>query len=124
DKLVYRHHTNPELAIGKKRIRFRITTRDWQLKLMARMKWLRQLPGWHWREAAFRDWYIGLLDRVSLIDDYEQALRVLKCAETVTGYREVRYPKMDAIRQQVEADLSDRRRAPVEMPDRRPVPTA
>ena len=36
---------------------------------------------------------------------YEQALRVLKCPESVTGYREVRYPKMDAARQFIEAEL-------------------
>ena len=47
------------------------------------MKWWRKLPGWHRREAAFRDWYIGLLDRVQLATtpDYEQAVRVLKCPE-------------------------------------------
>src|SRR6185437_717156 len=32
DKLVYRHHTNPEFNVGKRRIRVKITTRDWQLK--------------------------------------------------------------------------------------------
>jgi indolepyruvate ferredoxin oxidoreductase len=114
DKLVYKHHTNPEFHVFGRRIRFRITTRDWQLKIMSKMKWVRHLPAWHKREAAFRDWYIGLLDRVHLIDDYEQALRVLKSPETATGYREVRYPKMDEIRAKVEADLGDRRGAPIE----------
>ena len=37
--------------------------------------------------------------------EYARALRVLKSPEPVTGYREVRYPKMDAARQQVEAEL-------------------
>ena len=35
-----------------------------------------------------------------------QALRVLKCPEQVIGYREVRYPKQDAVRQQIEAELT------------------
>jgi indolepyruvate ferredoxin oxidoreductase len=107
DKLVYRHHTNPEFNIGKRRIRFKITTTDWQLKLVSRMKWWRKLPGWHRRETEFRDWYIGLLDRVTLDGDaaYERALRVLKAPEQVTGYREVRYPKQDWARQEVEAEL-------------------
>ena len=69
------------------------------------MKWWRKLPGWHQRETAFRDWYIGLLDRVNLTTDYDQALRVLKCPEEVTGYREVRYPKQDRVREAIEAEL-------------------
>lgn len=105
DRIVYRHHTNPEFNIGKWRFRLKITTRDWQLRIVRHMKWWRKLPGWHKREVSFRDWYINLLDRVHLIDDYEQALRVLKCPEEVTGYREIRYPKMDRVIQQVEADL-------------------
>jgi indolepyruvate ferredoxin oxidoreductase len=107
DRLVYRHHTSPEFHIGKHRIRFKITTSDWQLNLVRRMKWWRKLPGWHHREVAFRDWYIGLLDRIAPATPhgYEQALRVLKCPESVSGYREVRYPKMDAARTAVEAEL-------------------
>jgi indolepyruvate ferredoxin oxidoreductase len=107
DRLKYRHHTNPEFNIGKWRIRIRLTTTDWQLRLVRHMKWWRRLPGWHQREAAFRDWYIGLLDRVSLNTDesYEKAERILRCPEQVTGYREVRYPKMDAVRAAVESEL-------------------
>jgi indolepyruvate ferredoxin oxidoreductase len=108
DRIVYRHHTSPEFNIGKRRIRLQITTRDWHLQLVKHMKWWRKLPGWHVREAAFRDWYIGLLSRVSLANDanYEQALRVLSCPEQVSGYREVRYPKQDAVREAIEAELA------------------
>jgi indolepyruvate ferredoxin oxidoreductase len=107
DRLKYRHHTSPEINIGKWRIRLRLTTTDWQLKLVRHMKWWRKLPGWHKHEAAFRDWYIALLDRVSLNTDefYERAVRVLRCPEQVSGYREVRYPKMDAARAAVEGEL-------------------
>ena len=107
DRLKYRHHTNPEFNIGKWRIRIRLTTTDWQLRLVRHMKWWRKLPGWHQREAAFRDWYVGLLDRVSLNTDesYDKAVRILRCPESVTGYREVRYPKMDAVRAAVESEL-------------------
>jgi TPP-dependent indolepyruvate ferredoxin oxidoreductase alpha subunit/Pyruvate/2-oxoacid:ferredoxin oxidoreductase gamma subunit len=110
DKLIYRHHTSPEFPLpGGRRLRLRITTRDWQLKLMAQMTFLRKLPGWHRRETTFRDWYESLLSRVSLADPlrYEQALRVLKCPEQVSGYREVRYPKMDEVRRVVELDLAN-----------------
>ena len=68
---------------------------------------MRKLPGWHRRETEFRDWYAGLLDRVNLSHDagYALALRVLGCPEQVTGYREVRYPKQDQVRQQIESEL-------------------
>jgi indolepyruvate ferredoxin oxidoreductase len=85
----------------------KITTSDWQLNLVRHMKWWRKLPGWHTREVAFREWYVGLLNRVSLANDagYQQALRVLSCPQEVSGYREIRYPKMDAARAAVEAEL-------------------
>ncbi len=108
DKLVYKHHTSPEFNIGKYRLRLKITTRDWHLQIARRMKWWRKLPGWHKREVAFRDWYISLLDRVNLSNPtaYETALKVLKCPEEVSGYREVRYPKMDRTMMEIEAELT------------------
>ena len=117
DRLVYRHHTSPEFNIGKYRVRLKITTSDWQLYLVRHMKWWRKLPGWHRRETAFRDWYIALLDRLNLSTDagYEQAVRVLRSIEPVTGYREIRYPKMDAARDAIEAELKQ----PIVAPDER-----
>jgi indolepyruvate ferredoxin oxidoreductase len=108
DRLVYRHHTKPEFNIGKRRIRFNITTTDWMLQIVRRMKWWRRIPGWHKREVSFRDWYIGLLDRIDLSNDagYRQALAVLRCYDDVSGFREVRYPKMDRVRQKIEDELS------------------
>jgi indolepyruvate ferredoxin oxidoreductase len=107
DRLVYRHHTSPEFNIGKYRVRLKLNTTDWQLKLVRHMKWWRKLPGWHRREIAFRDWYIGLLDRLtfSTAAGYEQALRVLRSPDQVTGFREVRYPKMDLAVREVEQEV-------------------
>ena len=48
---------------------------------------------------------MGLITRVNLTTDYEKALRVLSCPEEVTGYREVRYPKQDRVREWVEAEI-------------------
>ncbi len=108
DRLVYRHHTSPEFNIGKYRLRFKITTTDWQLNIVRHMKWWRKIPGWHAKETAFRDWYIGLLDRVSLSDgNYANSVALLKCTDDVTGYREVRYPKMEKTRQRVEQALAE-----------------
>ena len=108
DRLVYRQSHQPELTVGPWRIRFRINTRDWMLRLVQHCKWWRQLPGWHRREVAFRDWYIALLDRIDLKSDsaYEQAVRALRCPDEVSGYREIRYPKMDQVRQSTETELS------------------
>ena len=107
DRLVYRHHTSPEFNLGKHRIRLRINTSDWQLALVRRMKWWRKLPGWHTREVGFRDWYGSLLARVSLNDaNYAAAVETLRSPEEVTGYREVRYPKMEAVRARVEGELT------------------
>jgi indolepyruvate ferredoxin oxidoreductase len=99
DRIVYRHHTKPELMIGPWRLRFNITTRDWQLKLVGKMKWLRRIPGWHKKETAFRDWYVSLLNRVSLAgeEEYARGVEILRCAEEVTGYREIRYPKQEKV---------------------------
>jgi indolepyruvate ferredoxin oxidoreductase len=89
-----------------------MTTTDWQLKIVSRFKWLRKIPGWHRRETDFRAWYIGLLDRVKLGNDldYQHALTVLRAPDQVSGYREVRYPKMDQARRDVEQLLSAPRR--------------
>jgi indolepyruvate ferredoxin oxidoreductase len=107
DRIIYRHHTNPEFNIGPWRLRFRVSTSDWQLRLVSKMKWWRRLPGWHRREVSFRDWYIALLDRVKLDGDeaYAQALEALKSPESVSGYREVRYPKQEQARAHVESLL-------------------
>lgn len=120
DRIVYRHHTSPEFNVGKFRVRLRLTTTDWQLRLVSKMKWWRKLPGWHRREAEFRDWYVELLNRVSLAsdEDYTKSVHLLRCWEEVTGYREVRYPKQDQARAAVEAELTPKVAAPAEQRDR------
>ncbi|HMB96730.1 MAG TPA: DUF6537 domain-containing protein, partial [Tepidisphaeraceae bacterium] len=107
DHIVYRHHTRPEFNIGKRRVRLNITTRDWMLNVVRRMKWVRSFPGWHRRETSFREWYIGLLDRLDLAHDYDGALKILRCHQDVSGYREIRYPKMDRAKTMVENELGN-----------------
>ena len=108
DRIIYRHHTYPAFTIGRWRIRFELTSRDWMLSVVRRCKWWRRIPGWHRREVEFRQWYIRLLDRVDLSSPagYEQGMTVLRCAEQVNGYREVRYPKLDRVRSEIESMLS------------------
>ena len=85
-----------------------MATQDWQLNLMKRMKFLRKLlPGWHAREKAFRNWYMDLAKQFHYENRaaYEAYVRALEVPEEVSGYREVRYPKMEAARQKAEAYL-------------------
>ena len=105
DKIVYKHHNRPEFVILGKKIRFEWKSRDWQLRMMAGMRPVRKyLPGWHQHERDFRDWYENLLDIYDYTSpkDYERWLAILSVPEPVTGYREIRYPKMEAARKKAQ----------------------
>jgi indolepyruvate ferredoxin oxidoreductase len=117
DRIVYRHHTSPEFPLGPYRVRLKITTRQWMLKLMSRCRWLRNIPGWHRRERDFREWYVGLLPRLDLNTEsgYAQALQILRAPDEVTGYREVRYPKQDQTRREINQILVGRPRLELEI---------
>ncbi|MCE0483327.1 MAG: 2-oxoacid:acceptor oxidoreductase family protein [Methylacidiphilales bacterium] len=99
DRLVHRHFNRPEFVLGHRSIRFHLKTRPWMLRLMRRAKFLRRLlPNWHAQEKAFRSWYFDLADRFATPADsasYATWLKVLRLPEEITGYREVRYPKME-----------------------------
>jgi indolepyruvate ferredoxin oxidoreductase len=123
DRIHYKHHNRPEFELFGKRIRFEWKARDWQLRLMAGCSFLRKwMPRWHRREKEFRDWYISLVDQFQGADidsesQYNRWLAVLDTPRPVTGFREVRYPKMDAARKRVDALFAadaDRFATPVE----------
>jgi indolepyruvate ferredoxin oxidoreductase len=100
DKIIHRHLNRPEFTFGNRTLRFKIKTRPWMLKLMRRGKFLRRLlPAWHARERAFRQWYFDLASQFSAPSSsaaYAIWLQLLRLPEEATGYREVRYPRMDA----------------------------
>jgi indolepyruvate ferredoxin oxidoreductase len=86
------------------KFKFRLKTKDWHSKILRHCRWLRKiLPGWHAEEKKFREWYTGLVDACVLTEPwkYDLWLDILKSPETVTGYREVRYPKQEAARKRV-----------------------
>jgi len=91
-------------------LRFKISPKKWQLNVLKHFRWLRQvMPGWHQRERDFRDWYITLVENFATVTGTEARARyvqALRCVESVKGYREIRYPKMDAARRQA-AQLLD-----------------
>lgn len=106
DKVVYRHINRPEFTVFGFHIRFHMITRDWQLRIMKQMKFLRKLlPEWHVREKAFRSWYMQLVKKFSFVDkaSYERYVQALEIPEMVRGYREVRYPKMELAKVNAEA---------------------
>jgi indolepyruvate ferredoxin oxidoreductase len=109
DRIVRRHLNRPEFTIGATTLRFKIKTRPWMLRLMRRGKFLRRLlPAWHGREKAFRDWYFCLADSFAAPAEpvaYATWTQVLRLPEQATGYREVRYPRMDAAKKQAEEML-------------------
>jgi indolepyruvate ferredoxin oxidoreductase len=79
---------------------------------MKRMKFLRKLlPLWHAREKAFRKWYIELVQKFQYRDrvSYDNYVEILELPEEVRGYREVRYPKMEAAGQKAESLLKKSR---------------
>jgi indolepyruvate ferredoxin oxidoreductase len=101
DRISYVHLNRPALDVLGRHLEWDMETRDWQLRLLRRARVLRGLlPSWHRRERAFRDWYEA--EVVGAVCDgrlagagAEEALRL---PESVTGFREVRYPKEDAAR--------------------------
>ena len=110
DRIQYVHLNRPHFTVMGLEFEGDIDTRNWQLNLMKRMKFLRRwLPHWHAKERAFREWYITrVIDTFAPADaeTYEKHLQALECVEEVRGYREIRYPKMEVAKQTVEGLLA------------------
>jgi indolepyruvate ferredoxin oxidoreductase len=116
DRITYRHLNRPQFTLFGRDFAWDMKTRDWMLELFKRQRWLRRwLPDWHRREHEFREWFIALVPRfLAVADDpaaYQTFVQVFSLPEAVTGYREIRYPKMDAARQQAAVWLDELDRA-------------
>jgi indolepyruvate ferredoxin oxidoreductase len=105
DQIVYHHLNRPEFNFLGRDFRFKLSPKKWQLNLLKHLRWLRRvMPAWHRREREFRDWYISLVENFHYEDreSYDRYVKALHCVEKVRGYREVRYPKMEEARREVE----------------------
>ena len=108
DSLSYRHFTTPQFTLFGRDFRIKITTRQWQLRIMRRMKFLRRLlPGWHAVEQEFIGWYTGrvvepFIGRQGERPSYRAWVEALNAPELAKGYREVREPGMEAAKRGVE----------------------
>lgn len=121
DRLIYKHLNRPEFNVFGMRLAWDMKTRDWMLNLMKRAKWLRRaLPLWHKKEKDFRAWYSNLVSRFLSETDqsktpYMTWVQVLDLPDEVTGYREIRYPKIAVAMEQAERLLNS---TPTETPTR------
>ena len=109
DRIHYVHLNRPRFTVMGIDFEMDIDTRNWQLNLVKRMKFLRRwLSQWHAKEKAFRDWYLArVIDTFAPTDDetYEKHVRAMEAVETVRGYREIRYPKMEEAKAQIDSLL-------------------
>lgn len=114
DRIHYVHLNRPRFTVMGIDFEADIDTRNWQLNLVKRMKFLRRwLSQWHAKEKAFRDWYLArVIDTFAPTDDesYEKHVRAIEAVETVRGYREIRYPKMEEAKAQIDSLLTKKRR--------------
>lgn len=106
DRIHYVHINRPRFTVMGIDFEADINTRNWQLNLMKRMKFLRRwLSHWHAKEKAFRDWYLNrVIDTFAPTEgeSYDTHVRAIQAVETVRGYREIRYPKMEQAKSEVE----------------------
>jgi indolepyruvate ferredoxin oxidoreductase len=105
DQVVYKHINRPHFDIMGMKFEFNLNSRDWMLRPMKHLHFLRRLmPAWHAKEKAFRDWYGAIVDHFSFrtVEQYRHWLKLLELPEEVRGYREVRYPKMEIARRKAE----------------------
>ena len=111
DRIRYTRRSTPEISAFGRSLRFEWTSGDWQLRILSRQRWLRSvLVGWHARDEAFRDWYQELVRQIEWEDEasYARWCDVLRAPESVSGFREVRYHKIEAARAAAEQLLRPR----------------
>ncbi len=104
DRIEYRHFTRPEVTLFGRSFSFDWHARDWQLRILARCRWLRRLmPAAHRDQHAFRDWFCDLVGRLDLSTDaeYNRSLAIIQTIDDVTGFRELRRERMRIARRRI-----------------------
>ncbi len=105
DRIRYRRDHNIHLSLlgGVMHLGWRST--NWQLRLLARCRWLRLWPTWSRRDRALLDWYESLIEQARWSDDgqYATGLKALAAAAKINGFREVRWAKTSVVQQEVKA---------------------
>ncbi|MBI4217792.1 MAG: 2-oxoacid:acceptor oxidoreductase family protein, partial [Elusimicrobia bacterium] len=110
DSVSYVHFNRPQVSFFGLDLELDMDTRNWMLTIVKHGKFLRKLlPEWHRREKEFRDWYVDLVRKFNYFESevaYRTYVEILKSPELVSGYREIRYPKMEEARKKVEQLLA------------------
>jgi indolepyruvate ferredoxin oxidoreductase len=110
DRIRYKRTFHPRF-FGKQ---IDIRVPHWALYVLRKFRFMRRiLPGYHQADKQFLRWYEGVVDGFSFTDDitYDQYVEALKTIESVTGYAEIRWPKMQAARARSEQILAAARKA-------------
>jgi indolepyruvate ferredoxin oxidoreductase len=113
DKLRYRRTFHPRI-FG---MQVDIPLPHWALHVVKRGRWLRHvLPGYRKHERDFLSWYEGVIETFCNAEeaDYQKLVEVLRLPEDVTGYAEIRLPKMKACRERGDQILQTLGRGPKE----------
>lgn len=112
DRIRYRRTFHPRF-LGHQ---FDIHAPHWSLFILRRLRFLRRvIPLWRREEVRFLRWYEQLVDGFSVTHDsthYGRYVEALRTVEQVTGYAEIRKPKMEAARGKAEQILAARRLSP------------
>ncbi len=91
---------------------------NWSLYVLRNLRFLRRvIPRWRHEERRFLAWYERLVDGFNQFeavnaDHYDAYVDTLRTVESVTGYAEIRQPKMEAARSKAEQLLAGLRLAP------------
>ena len=104
DKIRYLHLNRPEFMVGNFKVRFHLKGRDWQMRRPAPLPLAAQAAA---AVARPREGFPRVVHATGGHLRTARAVAVRPVAghprgpEAVTGYREVRYPKMEAARKKV-----------------------
>ena len=119
DRLRYRRTFHPRF-FGRQ---FDVRIPHWSLYVLRNLRLLRHVvPLWRRRERRFLRWYEALVDDFCLTaaQGYDQYVEALMAAESVTGYAEIRRPKMQAARSRAEQALASLRTRARRTPSAKP----
>jgi len=105
DRIRYRRTFHPRF-FGQQ---IDISPPHWMLYCLRSLRFLRKaMPWWHREDRELLMWYEGVVDGFSFDNEvtYRQYVDVLKSVETITGYAEIRLPKIEATRAKAEQLLA------------------
>ncbi|MHC4796296.1 MAG: DUF6537 domain-containing protein, partial [Planctomycetota bacterium] len=105
DRIRYRRTFHPRI-FGRQ---IDISLPHWSLYVLRNMRFLRRVMLWtHYQDRKLLKWYERVVDNFEFDDEvtYSQYVEVLKMADSVTGYAEIRQPKVNDMKSRAEQILA------------------